>query len=340
MKSKRIVLIFVMVIGLVSANAAFGQQYVLEPGDRISVTFWQEPNLNSEVVVDTEGKIELPVISSMTAAGLTVAQLSAKIAEKMSIFNPNVNQALVKVVEYGSKRIWVTGAVSMPGVYTFEQMPNIWEAILRGGGPLENAKMTQVTIFRGGKEFGQTIPVDLTQYFSQGDLARLPELRPNDNVFIPSEAGAAQGGVAGAASRGLFNNAELIYVYGYVVAPGRYELEPSMDVLQAIIKAGGPLIVGANRAGLAEVPDLQHVKIITSTPEGPISYEIDLDNYAQEAVPRPLLLKVGDTIYVPGKFSSKSFLLANVIRPAVTGAVTIIVSYFLLDKLLANNNNP
>ncbi|RMD98805.1 MAG: hypothetical protein D6814_06810, partial [Calditrichaeota bacterium] len=125
---KKMLLAFLLFIGfalLGLAPTARAQEYILEVGDRISVTFWQDPTLNTEATIDADGKIALPVIGQMTSAGLTISQLSAKIAEKMSLFNPRVTQALVRVLEYGSKRLYITGAVQMPGPKTFERMPNV-----------------------------------------------------------------------------------------------------------------------------------------------------------------------------------------------------------------------
>ncbi|RMD96156.1 MAG: hypothetical protein D6814_11930, partial [Calditrichaeota bacterium] len=285
------------------------------------------------------GKIALPVIGQMTSAGLTISQLSAKIAEKMSLFNPRVTQALVRVLEYGSKRLYITGAVQMPGPKTFERMPNVWEAILAAGGPLETAALDKVMIIRGGDTYGQTIPVDLTAFFDQGDLTKLPDLRPNDNIYVPTNApagGAAGAGGAGVANGGnLFSRKEVVYVYGYVAAPGMYQLEKDMDVLQALVKAGGPVIgAGGNRTGLAAIPDLKSVKLITHSPEGPVVYEIDLENYAKKGVPNPLRLRPGDTVYVPYQQSFSKFIFSNALRTAVTGTISIIVSYILLNRLL------
>ncbi len=322
------------------------QEYMLEPNDRISISFWQQPDLNAEVKIDTDGRIEIPVAGRITAAGLTVSQLGIKIVEKVSIYNRNVTQAVVTVLEYGSKKIFVTGAVQMPGPYTFEYMPNVWEAILQAGGPLETAKLDQVTIVRGGNTNGQLISVDLKAYFNTSDLSRLPELRPGDNINVPGAVGgvAGAGGAAGAGAGGgggsLFTKSSVVYIYGQVVAPGVYEFEEGADVLEAIVRAGGPLLtVRANGNGPTVEPDLEHVKLITRGREGTVVYEINLDNYSNEGVPHPLPIKAGDTIYVPFKESYKKFTISTALAAAINGSVSILITYFLLEKILKTNNN-
>ena len=329
----------------VHIRPAAAQEYVLEPGDKIGITFWQQPDLNMETRIDASGKIDVPVAGRLTAAGLTISQLSAKIVERIGLYNRNITQALVQVLEYGSKRIYITGAVALPGIHTFEVMPNVWEAILQAGGPLETAKLDKVTIVRGGEVNGQVIPVDLKAFFDQSDLTKLPELRPGDNIHVPGgTAGGAAGGAGGAAggggaavasSGGLFQRNQVIYIYGQVVVPGRYEIEKDMDVLQALILAGGPLfMLRASGAGPTIEPDMKRVKIITHGPEGPLVYEVDLENYSNEAVPYPLKIRPGDTIYVPRKESYTKFIISTSLGAAITGTVSILVSFFLLDKLL------
>ncbi len=327
---------------VLAARPLAAQGYILESGDRISISFWQDPTLNTETEIRSDGKILMPVIGEITAAGLTVSQLAKKIADRMRLLNPNVNQALVKVVEYGSKKIYVTGAVYTPGPHTFEKMPNVWQAIQEAGGPTEAAALDKVIIIRGGETSGQTIPVDLTSYFEQGDFTRLPELRPNDNIYVPTRTGAAAGAAAAgggagpaAGGGGLFVRRSVVYVYGSVMAPGAYELEKGMDVLQALIRAGGPTTVqNANRSGPTQQPDLRSVRLITHSDEGPVVYEIDLEQYAREGHPQPLLLKAGDTIYVPVRQSVASFVFSNAMRTAITGTVSILISYLLLNQIL------
>lgn len=326
-------IVLALMMAVFGYGTALSQEYILESGDKISIHFWQEPSLNIETVIDTEGKIVVPVAGRLTAAGLTISQLEKKIVKQINIYNRNVTQALVKVIEYGSKRVFVTGAVLMPGPLTFPKMPNVWEAILQAGGPLENARLDNVTILRGGENHGQRIPVNLTSYFD--DLTRLPELRPNDNIYVPSAGPKGPGGgdVAGSAVASLYTKKKVVYIYGEVSAPGRYELEQEMDVLQAIILAGGPSS-GRGAVGSASSPginpDMSAVKVISMTSDGPVVYELDLEKYAVSGAPVPIQLKPGDTVYVPARDAYGRFIVSNVMRTLLTTSISILVSYLIL----------
>jgi protein involved in polysaccharide export with SLBB domain len=322
-------------IGAVSA-----QEYILEPGDVVSISFWQQPDLNVQMArLDAEGKIDIPLAGRINAAGLTISQLSSKIVERISIYNKSITQATIVMNEYGSKKIFITGAVGAPGKYNFEKMPNIWEAILEAGGPQQTAQLDRVQLIRGGQTGGKIIDIDLTAAFARGEMRGLPALAPGDNIYVPaapSGGAATTAGAQSAAGSGasLFSRKKSVYVFGHVVAPGVYQIEKDMDVLQAIVQAGGPAY--PNRATtnspLTE-PDLEHVKIITRGPETPVVYSVNVEKYTNTASPAPLALKPGDTVYVPGKQSYRRFLLTSSATEVIKASVAVITSYLLLNRL-------
>jgi protein involved in polysaccharide export with SLBB domain len=328
-------------------GSATAQEYILEPGDVVSISFWQQPDLNVQMArLDAEGKIDIPLAGRINAAGLTISQLSSKIVERISIYNKNITQAPIVINEYGSKKIFITGAVGAPGKYNFEKMPNIWEAILEAGGPQQNAQLDRVQLIRGGEagskalSGGKIIEIDLTAAFERGEMQELPALMPGDNIYVPAwqsgGAATAAGSAPSAASGGtnLFSRKKSVYVFGHVVMPGVYQIEKDMDVLQAIVQAGGPAYPNraTTNAPLTE-PDLEHVKIITRGPEAPVVYSVNVEKYTNVATPVPLILKPGDTVFVPGKQSYRRFILTSSAVEVIKASVAVVTSYLLLNRL-------
>ncbi|HDI52387.1 MAG TPA: polysaccharide export protein, partial [Bacteroidetes bacterium] len=191
------ILLILGIFWLGTSLPVWAQEYIIGADDVLNVTFWQQPDLNSTVKVGQDGKIELPVIGSIQAAGLTPSQLSRRIAERISLFNTKITQASVVVVQYGSKKIYVTGHVLNPGKYTFESIPNLWELILEAGGPAETAILSNIKIIRGGAEGKKSIVVDLTKFLEKGNISELPKLYPGDTVYIPGVTGAVAGAAGG-----------------------------------------------------------------------------------------------------------------------------------------------
>ncbi len=334
--------IFLLILGLVATAPAQAQEYVIEAGDKVLVSIWQAPEVpDQEAVVDGDGRIDLPILGRVLAAGLTISQLESKIVENFRNYNRNITQAQVKVVEYGSKKIFVTGAVRLPGAVSFPQMPNVWEAILEAGGPLDEAELEKVTIVRKSGTQGQVIAANLVSYFDAQDISNLPELRPGDTIHVPGGTGNGVNGPNSGAGGGLFTKSQAIYIYGEVLQPGRYELQESLDVLQAIVLAGGPAAVeDGNTRGPSIRPDLKRVRIITRTPEGAVVYKVNLHQYAKIGVPIPITLKPGDTIYVPRKESYLKFFTTNTLRTVVTSTASLFVSFIVFDQIFnANGNN-
>lgn len=323
------------------ASALRAQDYVLDKGDLIHVAFWQEPSLNTQGRIDAEGKIDLPLVGRLVAGGKTVEQLSSSIVEKISVYNKKITQATVTVVEYGSRSIYLSGAVARPGRYAFQELPNVWKAILEAGGPAPNAQLAQVQIFRGGETSNKIETVDVTSAFESGNVKDLPRLNPGDYLNVPSITPAAGpgGGEASMSPTAIAGNPRnAIYVFGMVARPGVYPFEKDLDVLQAIVRAGGPAMVQTSSNNRAPIePDLRRVRLISLGAEAPVVYVINIKEYTKQAAPLPLRLRPGDTIYIPGRANYGSFIFANTLVQVLTGTVSILTSYFVLNTLLGQN---
>lgn len=322
---KRLILFIscLVTIFIFFSDVSIAQEYKIGPEDVLNITFWQQPQLNTNVRVSQSGTIVLPVIGNITAAGLTPTQLSTKIVDKISVFNRNISQASVVVDQYGSKKIYVTGHVGHPGKYTFEVIPDLWKIIVEAGGPAETAMLNQVKIIRGGTDAGKIINVDLTEFLSEGDLSRLPPINAGDTIKIPGITGRAEG--APAPETGGVTEAQVeedvIYIYGQVVRPGGYRFTRNMDLLEAIIIAGGP----------AQTANLDEVKVITRGKPYSSVATINLKQYAKLGTPAPFLLNPGDTVYLPQKQSSPFLLMRqgsivyDIVRIATTAGMTYLI---------------
>ncbi len=294
------------------------QEYVIGVGDLLSVKFWQRPELDTEARVSSNGKIEMPLIGSITAAGLTVNRLRQDIVNRISLLDIRVSQASIVVREFGSKVVYVTGAVLTPGKLKFETIPNLWQIILEAGGPQSYAQLNDVTIVRGsGPDAGRTLRVDLTSVIERGELASLPPVYPGDNVSVPGVpvTGVEGGGVAPLAN----TQGKIIHVIGQVAKPGVYELEKDMDVFDAMVRAGGP----------TELANLKDVRLYFHGQHQAEVALIDMEKYLKKPSPHPLKLHEGAAIYVPRKrempryvsegiriflASSASFIVVQIIR--------------------------
>lgn len=290
--SKRLRQIFFQAVLIFAAPLAAQQQdYVIERDDLVSVTFWQQPSLNTQSRVGEDGTIDLPIVGRVNAAGNTPAKLELEVVRQYSFYNAKVTQARVSVLEFGSKKVYINGQISRPGKYTFATMPTIWQVILEAGGPLETANLSQITVVRGsGQDAGKVLTVDLAEALNRNSVNELSRLTPGDIIYIPTTGTVIAG-------RTPLQQSTLVYVYGEVAHPGAFQYEAGTNIVQAVINAGGP---NPNA-------DLKHVRLISTDSLYTQVAEVDLEIFNDAPSVPPLLLHAGDTIYLPKR---RSFLQA------------------------------
>jgi len=166
------------------ALQAVALEYLIGPDDVVRITFWQQPDLDAVTRVRQDGKISLPVLGEVEAAGLSSRELEENIVRSISVYNNVISQARVEIAEYNSRKVFVTGEVYRPGKYTFEFIPNLWEVLREAGGPRERAVLTDISVIRAGEEAGKKIFVNLTQILETGDFSKFPVLRPGDTIIV------------------------------------------------------------------------------------------------------------------------------------------------------------
>jgi polysaccharide export outer membrane protein len=306
-------------IGLI-ADRTLGQtdsdQYIIGVTDKLSVKFWQQPDLNSDVRVNENGYITLPVVGEIKAAGITTSALSKKIIQQMSFYNASVSQATVTVVEFNSQSVVVGGQVVTPGRMGYENIPDIWKVILDAGGPTQQADLSHVTIVRKEGDKSEVIPVDLNKIINGGDLSMAPGLQPGDlvNVATLSLGGVPLGGNT-TKSGGVpsFTGKNVYYVIGAVMEQGPESYEEGIDVLDGINVAHG----------ITPEADLSKVRVIVKGPKYSSVIKVDLNHYIEHGKPERILLHPEDTIVVPSKRSGTFIRVLNVLAVVapVVGAV-------------------
>ncbi len=133
-------------------------QYVIGQEDILYVHVWKEETLSRTVPVRIDGKISLPLIDEITAAGLTPLQLKANLIKRFREFVdiPNIS---VIVMEANSFRVFVSGQVRSPGVLRLRSETSILQLIPMVGGFTEWANERKILVIRkeDGKEKRYTV---------------------------------------------------------------------------------------------------------------------------------------------------------------------------------------
>ena len=160
------------------------KNYIIGPEDVLDIDVWKQPNLSRTVPVRPDGKISLPLLGDIQAAGVTPTELGTSIQKMVQKYVSNP-QVTVIVTAINSQRIYVLGEVNHPGA---EQLfPNMTplQALSAAGGFTQFAKRNQVYVLRreGGKE--KRYKFDYKAAL-QGDPSRQTIiLQPGDTIIVP-----------------------------------------------------------------------------------------------------------------------------------------------------------
>lgn len=167
------------------SNATPDRTYLIGDGDVLGINVWNEPDLKQSLPVRPDGKITLPLIGSVQAAGATPTQLEKRIEAGLEayIHNPNVT---VMVLTINSRKFNVLGRVAKPGSYPLSGNVTVLDAIAEAGGFIPFAKQTHVYILRHSAAGGDTrIPCNYKQIIKGKHPEQNILLQPQDTVVVP-----------------------------------------------------------------------------------------------------------------------------------------------------------
>ena len=131
----------------VSKVAVNDAEYKIGPQDILRVDVWKEPEISRTVPVRPDGRISLPLLNDVQAAGLTPMQLAAVVAEgfKKYITSPQVT---VSVTEINSRRVYVTGEVTRAGAFPLLPNMTVLQALSSSGGFTQFARLKNIYVLR------------------------------------------------------------------------------------------------------------------------------------------------------------------------------------------------
>lgn len=160
-------------------------EYVIGNDDMLSINIWKEPEISRALPVRSDGKISLPLVGEVQAAGRTPMQLEEEVANKLRsyITDPVVT---VMVQESNSERYNILGQVAKPGSYSLAVTTSVLDAIATAGGFRDFAKKKGIYILRRDSKDGETrIPFNYADVIKGKKTEQNIRLQPNDTVVVP-----------------------------------------------------------------------------------------------------------------------------------------------------------
>ena len=158
--------------------------YSIAPEDVLTIDVWKEPEISRTVPVRRDGKISLPLLNDLQAAGLTPTQLGAEIVEKLraTIVHPQVT---VIVAQMGSLKIYILGQVNRGGAYPLVPDMTVMQALSIAGGftPYANAK--KIYVMRRERGADKIFAFNYKEVISGRKAEQNIHLQAGDTIVVP-----------------------------------------------------------------------------------------------------------------------------------------------------------
>jgi polysaccharide export outer membrane protein len=158
--------------------------FVIGQNDVLTVVFWRDKDMSSDVAVRPDGKISLPLLNDVQAAGLTPEQLRQQITTLAArlVEDPTVT---VVVKEINSRKVFITGQVAKPGPYPLSGPTTVLQLIAMAGGVLEYADSKNITVMRTENGKPVSFGFNYKDVTKRKNLKQNIELKPGDTIIVP-----------------------------------------------------------------------------------------------------------------------------------------------------------
>ena len=171
-----------------SSGAVESGQYVIGPGDVLSIFVYEAPPLSvTELPVRPDGRISVPLVPDVLAAGKTPTELGALIASSLKKFvnDPNVTVMVRSFTGPSDRRVRVIGEATDPQAIAYSENMTLLDVMIATKGLTKFAAGNRAVIVRhdSGKE--QRIGVRLSDLIKDGDITQNVAMRPGDTLIIP-----------------------------------------------------------------------------------------------------------------------------------------------------------
>jgi protein involved in polysaccharide export with SLBB domain len=201
-----------------------GPEYVLGPGDGLSIELWGGISQRLQRVVDREGRVALPEAGAVEVNGRNLGDVQQLVQNVLRGEFRDVH-ADVSLTRLRTVRVYVVGDVLRPGAYDVSSLSTPLNALYQAGGPTARGSLRILRHYRGPGVIGE---IDLYDLLLHGVRSSLERLQSGDTIMVPPLGGE-------------------VTVEGMVRRPAIYELNHESDLAEALELAGGVLNTGTLR---------------------------------------------------------------------------------------------
>jgi len=171
----------------VAANES-DSSYVIGPTDQLNIFVWRQPELSTQAIVRPDGRISVPLIDDLQAAGQTPTQLAGAITGQLKqyIQDPKVSVIVTNFVGPFDRQIRVVGEAAKPQAIPFRRNMTVLDVMIQVGGLTEFASGNRAVLVRNGSGGSrENYRLRLSDLLKEGDVAANAPVLPGDVIIIP-----------------------------------------------------------------------------------------------------------------------------------------------------------
>lgn len=167
-----------------STHAENSGTYLIQPGDVLEISVWNEENLLKQVLVRPDGGMSFPLVGNIQAAGKSVIELQSQVTDKLSKYIPDP-VVTVSTQQLSGNKIYVIGKVARPGEMVANHNMDVVQALSVAGGMTPYAAANKIKILRRGNGKLTAIPFKYGEIEKGENLQQNIILQSGDVVLVP-----------------------------------------------------------------------------------------------------------------------------------------------------------
>ncbi len=169
----------------VSPSKPHDDGFVIGNGDVLAISVWKQPDISRSIPVRSDGRVSLPLIGEVQAAGQTPVKLEEEITSKLQPYlaEPEVT---VIVEQINSEKFNILGRVAKPGSYPLTNPTTVLDAIALAGGCRDFAKHKSIYVLRRNSDGSESrLPFNYQDVIKGKNIAQNIRLKPHDTIVVP-----------------------------------------------------------------------------------------------------------------------------------------------------------
>lgn len=162
-------------------------QYLIGPGDQLSIFVWRNPEISGSFTVRPDGKVSTSLVEDVDVSGRTPSMLARQLEEQLSTYinNPRVTVSVSRFNGPFSEQVRVIGEATNPSAINYTENMTLLDVMIQVGGLTEFANGNNAKLVRVINDEQKTFGIDIEDLIKDGVISKNVDILPGDVIIIP-----------------------------------------------------------------------------------------------------------------------------------------------------------